>query len=52
MGPVCNSLACEAARRVELSRAGEGDAFFLLVVLYKLLGINSIIINSFLSHDD
>lgn len=46
------SLACKAARQVELSRAGEGDAFLVLVVLDKLLGDNLFLISSFLSHDD
>lgn len=40
------------ARQVELSRAVEGDAFLVLVVLYKLLGNNLFLISAFLSHDD
>lgn len=46
------SLACKAARQVELSRAGEGDAFQVLVVLDKLSGNNLFLISAFLSHDD
>lgn len=46
------SLACKAARQVELSRAGEGDAFLVLVVMDKLSGNNPFLISAFLSHDD
>lgn len=46
------SLACKAARQVELSRAGEGDAFLVKVVLDKLLGKNLFLISAFLFHDD
>jgi hypothetical protein len=38
--------------QVELSRAGDGDAFLVLVVLDKLLGNNIFLISAFLSHDD
>jgi hypothetical protein len=47
-----SALACKAARQVELSRAGDGDAFLVLVVLDKLSGNNLFLISSFLSHDD
>lgn len=51
--PPIASLACsKAARQVELSRAGEGDAFLVLVVLDKLSGKNLFLISAFLSHDD
>lgn len=34
------------------ARAGEGDAFLILVVMDKLLGNNLFLISAFLSHDD
>lgn len=37
---------------IEVSRAGEGDAFLVLVVLDKLSGNNLFLISAFLSHDD
>lgn len=49
---IAASLACKAARLVELSRAGEGDAFQVLVVLDKLSGNNLFLISAFFSHDD
>lgn len=34
------------------ARAGEGDAFLILVVMDKLSGNNLFLISAFLSHDD
>lgn len=39
-------------RGIEVSRAGEGDAFLVLVVIDKLSGNNIFLISAFLSHDD
>jgi hypothetical protein len=39
-------------RGIEVSRAGEGDAFLVLVVMDKLSGNNLFLISAFLSHDD
>ncbi|KAI3681461.1 hypothetical protein L6452_36257 [Arctium lappa] len=37
---------------IEVSRAGEGDAFLVLVVLDKKKGNNLFLLFAFLSHDD
>lgn len=37
---------------IEVSRAGEGDAFQVLVVLDKKKGNNFFLLSAFLSHDD
>jgi hypothetical protein len=37
---------------IEVSRAGEGDAFLVLVVLDKKKGNNFFLLSAFLSHDD